>query len=499
MRHSPLCRMLSVIVSFAIVAVSLPLYAFAADIGDNTPFVAGDAGSASSNAKIIEVNESRTATEKTFRLTDGSFYTAHYDTDIHEEDENGRFTDIDNRLYRQGDSISTSNGRYSFSYKTSDDSSLFTLTGKESSVSFSLTGAAKGIKGEITNNETEFDKDADPLEVLTTLDNIRSSVVYENILPGTDVEYVLYGKNVKENVIVKERNPGSDYTYLVSLSLTGLVPSICDNGQIDLVDPNTGDTVYFLPAPSMWDSADEFSDAVSYDLSSGENGTYILTVTADAGWIEDESRVFPVVIDPPVYSNTSNVLDTYISSASPAASYSSSASLLVGTGRRAYWKLTALPSLPQSAYITNAEISLFAYEGNSSFSGYVAAYEVTSDWTASLTWNSAFGTSPAGAVAATFSDFRHVASQDYTGQPLSDDEFRWNITPIVKKWYNGSNYGVAFAAPSGAGFTGAANFYSNDFASDYVRPSLCITYSDMKGLEDYWSFASQDAGFPRTG
>ena len=177
MRHSPSCRILSVIVSFAIVAVSLPLYAFAADISDNTPFVAGDAGSASSNAKIIEVNESRTTTEKTFRLTDGSFYTAHYDTDIHEEDENGRFTDIDNRLYRQGDSISTSNGRYSFPYKTSVDSSLFTLSGKENSISFSLAGAAKGIKGEITNTETEFGKDTDPLEVLTTLDNIRSSVI----------------------------------------------------------------------------------------------------------------------------------------------------------------------------------------------------------------------------------------------------------------------------------------------------------------------------------
>ena len=203
MRHSPLCRILSVIVSFAIVAVSLPLYAFAADIGDNTPFVAGDAGSVSSNVEIIEVNESRTAAEKTFRLTDGSFYTAHYDTDIHEEDENGRFTDIDNRLYRNGSVISTSNGRYSFPYKTSDDSSLFTLTGKESSLSFSLVSAEKGIKGEIKNNKTEFDKDADPLEVLTTLDNIRASVIYENILPGTDIEYVLYGKNVKENIFTR--------------------------------------------------------------------------------------------------------------------------------------------------------------------------------------------------------------------------------------------------------------------------------------------------------
>ena len=71
MRHSPLCRILSVIVSFAIVAVSLPLYAFAADIGDNTPFVAGDAGSVSSNVEIIEVNESRTAAEKTFNTQKG--------------------------------------------------------------------------------------------------------------------------------------------------------------------------------------------------------------------------------------------------------------------------------------------------------------------------------------------------------------------------------------------------------------------------------------------
>ena len=193
-------KSLAVILSVLTVLLSLPLAVFAQDFaGESVP----ENEAVSSNAEIIEVNESRTAAEKTFRLTDGSFYTAHYDTDIHEEDENGRFTDIDNRLSKSGSAISTSNGRYSFPYKTSDDSSLFTLTGKKSCLSFSLVSAAKGIKGEIKNNKTEFDKDADPLEVLTTLDNIRASVIYENILPGTDIEYVLYGKNVKENIFTR--------------------------------------------------------------------------------------------------------------------------------------------------------------------------------------------------------------------------------------------------------------------------------------------------------
>ena len=166
-------KLTAVIMSVAVILVSLPLQAFSFDLGGGT---SSEPEVSSSNADIFEVCESRTAAEKTFRLTDGSFYTAHYDTDIHEEDENGRFTDIDNRLSKNGSVISTSNGRYSFPYKTSDDFSIFTLSGKDSSISFSLQGAAKGIKGEKANTETEFEKYADPLEVLTTHDNISASV-----------------------------------------------------------------------------------------------------------------------------------------------------------------------------------------------------------------------------------------------------------------------------------------------------------------------------------
>ena len=486
-------KSLAVLLSVLTVLLSLPLTVFSFDIGDVGTSPEHDASI--SNSDIIEVIENRTAAEKTFRLTDGSFYTAHYDTEIHAEDESGRFNDIDNRLYRNGSVISTSNGRYSFPYKTSDDSSLFTLTGKESCLSFSLVSAAKGIKGEIKNNKTEFDKDADPLEVLTTLDNIRASVRYENILPGTDIEYVLYGKNVKENIIVKERDPESDYTYTFTLSLEGLVPDFGENGRIDLVDPETGDIVYFLPAPAMWDAADEFSDAVSYNLSSGESGTYILSVTADAGWINDESRAFPVVIDPPVYSNTSNVIDLDLPTNLPNYSSPNDQGIFVSNTLRSYWKLTTLPSLPQSAYITKAEISLRCFS-NEETHGYVGVYDVLSDWTSSLTWAAVLN-GTAGVPASTFTDYRLVETIDPDGFGILYPYYSWytwNVTSIVKKWYEGENYGMMFQ-PAGGTFTGTAKFRSNNYNDQTERPSLCITYSDMKGLEDYWSFASQDAGF----
>lgn len=486
-------KLTAVIMSVAVLLVSLPLQVFSFDLGDGNNSLEPDAST--SNSDIIEVVENRTATEKTFRLADGSFYTAHYDTDIHEEDENGRFTDIDNRLYRIGSVISTSNGRYSFPYKTSDDSSIFTLSGKENRIYFSLQGAAESIKGEITNNKTEFDKDADPLEVLTTLDNIRSSVRYENILPGTDIEYVIFGKNVKEKIIVKESDPEAVYSYTFTLSLEGLVPSLCENGQIDLVDPDTGNTVYFLPAPAMWDAADEFSDSVSYNLFSGDNGEYILEITADAGWINDESRSFPVVIDPPVYSNTANVIDLDLPTNYPNYSSPNDQGIFVSNTLRAYWKMTTLPSLPQSAYITKAEISLRCFS-NEELHGYVGVYDVTNDWTSSLTWAAVLN-GTAGVPASTFTDYRLVETIDPDGFGILYPYYSWytwNVTPIVKKWYEGENYGMMFQ-PAGGTFTGTAKFRSNNYTDQTERPSLCITYSDMKGLEDYWSFSSQDAGF----
>ena len=490
--HSVSFKILSVFLSLAILAVSLPLSAFASETNESSvPSLEEEF--VSSTAEIVEVNEMRSADEKAFRLTDGNFYIAHYDTEIHEQNEDGVWQDIDNRLYINGDRIMTENGRYIFPYKTGEDTPLFSLSAEEYGIAFLLDHSSNDIQGRVTNTSTEFKDGTDRLEILTTLDNIRSSVSYENILPETNVEFVLLGKNVKENIIVKE--PNSEYSYSFILSLNHLYPEVSENGQINLLDTETGEVIYFLPAPAMWDNSGAFSDAVSYQLSADENETWSLTMTADAGWINDESRVFPVTVDPSVYSSSSNVLDTYISSADPSSSYSTDTSLYVSSTKRAYWKLTTLPSLPQSAYITKAEFKAKAYPVTDSPTEIdVAAYEVLNDWDSTLTWNqTTASTNPIGQIADTFTDYKLIKTIYSMGSFFFGGigEFTWNITPIVKKWYDGYNYGVAFAIPTGGSSTGTAQFRSNDYGTSSYRPSLCITYSDMKGIEDYWSFTSR--------
>ena len=70
----------------------------------------------------------------------------------------------------------------------------------------------------------------------------------------------------------------------------------------------------------------------------------------------------------------------------------------------------------------------------------------------------------------------------------------WDVTQIVNSWYENVNYGLVLQ-PAASGFSGCAGFFSNNYGTGSVKPSLCITYTDVRGVEDCRSYTSQDAGF----
>ena len=95
----------------------------------------------------------------------------------------------------------------------------------------------------------------------------------------------------------------------------------------------------------MFDADGAYSDGVSYTLENSGNGTCSLTITADEAWINDSERVFPVTVDPPIYSTstTDNVIDTYIDSDNVSYTYYSYLFLAAGHGSNgqdfiSYWK-----------------------------------------------------------------------------------------------------------------------------------------------------------------
>lgn len=449
--------------------------------------------------EVFEVIDRREETVKHFRTEDGSFTAVQYNVPVHEKDENGEWQDIDNTLSESGSEYATSNARVKFAKKTTGNETLFTLHDGNRKITMSLSGARKKVEGQVTNTQTDFPEDATQLQKMMTLDKLSSKILYPDILDGVDLEYVVNSCNIKENIIVKER--ADSYSYTFEIQLNNLEAVLCEDGSVAISDPDTDEVVYTIPKGYMFDANGEHSDAVEYTLTNSGNGKYALTVTADADWINDGGRAFPVTIDPPINGTTETagiIVDTYIDSDNPSALYSTFYYLASGTGSVgqefiSYWKINSLPTIPANAFVVSAEFSLYCqdyrvHSGNDT-SVRIGVYQVTTDWNTAITWKKHTSNNAGAFDSTTLIDYADVNAQ-------SESHYvSWDITRLLKKWNEGTiNYGIALARLKQG--SNDALFASSETTND---PRLMIHYRDMKGVESYWSGSSHSAGLAGSG
>ena len=291
-------------------------------------------------AGIYEVLELREESLKTFRQSDGSYVAAYYPTPVHRLDEDGNWVDIDNTLASSGAEYSTNDARVKFSKKITGNGNIFTLHENNTKITLSLSGAIKKTKGEIKAAEPG-EEETDELSKLMSLENLNSAIIYENILDGVDIEYIVSGNDIKENIIAKERK--DEYVYTFTLKLNNLTASLTPSGAVEIVNDG-GELAYEIPAPIIYDANGVYAeDGVgAYTLLDNGNGSYTLTVTANAEWMNAEERAFPVTVDPTVSTPNSNITDLFIMESAADSTFSTSSSLLVGGGCVTYWKMNSM-------------------------------------------------------------------------------------------------------------------------------------------------------------
>ena len=302
-----------------------------------------------------------------------------------------------------------------------------------------------------------------------------TTVRYADVFSSVDVEYLLSGNDIKENIIVNDAQ--NEYTYSFALAVVNLTPELKPTGEIVLSDSSTGTEEYWIPAPYMYDANGEVSYDVSYELS-GAKGAYILRVVAEKKWINSDDRAFPVVIDPTIKKTI--LYDTYISSAAPTTNYGTSSELWISSGKISFLK-QEMPTLPDGCEFHAAKLYVYYYYYDKVTDGSLTAgaYQVLHSWsesgTSGLTWNMA---SPS---TNTYISSTRLSAGPFSGSrgayANSPKTVSFDVTSAAEAWYEGTspNYGIALKYEGG---TNSSVILKSCEAGSLYRAYYIITYTE---------------------
>ncbi len=305
----------------------------------------------------------------------------------------------------------------------------------------------------------------DTMEEAINIEN-KSSIAYSNVNSNTDIEYIMQGNDLKENIIVKSK--GERYEYGFQLALVGLDATLDESGAIYLSDKESDEIKYIIPAPYMYDAEGEYSEAVSYSLFNVEGDKYLLVVTADEEWVNDTERTFPVTIDPSVVSSGWHY-DTYISSGSPTTNFGSYRNMRVWSSHTALINML-LPSIHSDSEggVFKRAYLCFSYYGSTFYgSTTINAYPIKTSWLEnSVTFN----------TAPTIDRNTLIASADLTTLSGMNEDFSsfasLNISSYAKPYYNEGdvmNHGIALDYHSGAGNIFIKSYECSASSAPYIR------------------------------
>ncbi len=435
-----------------------------------------------------EVKEKRTEYSKTFKISDSEYRTEVYQKPIHYLNADNELVDLDNSLVK-----STEKG---FAFENRANSFKVRFSGSTGVNSGKANGDYSETKRNSAENSAENSGDRklgqiqqqDHAIAWRLLDSkdidgkvVQNTITYRNITDHTDLRYIMDGATLKEEIILNEPEAPSEFRF--ALDLKHLEYTMLDNGSIDFTDPRTGDVIWNMPKPYMYDAKGERSQAVTAKIGReyGLFGGLFLTITADTEWLSARNRAFPVVIDPTLQPGERFGRDTFISSRYPDTAYNDSEYLYVGDtsayGDTASFFFFQDIVREANATVTEATFSIYAAGGSPDS---VDLYRVVPDWLWDyeiMTWDYWQAISGRGDTLGELADSISGPSSGWWNFDVKDLVQRWMEDPVKK------NVGFGLFPGSGSGYT---EFISSNYGADddprsdtynTRHPKLTYTYT----------------------
>ena len=453
---------------------------------------------------LSELIDKRDETTKYFEMSDGTIKACIYPQNVHYL-ENGKYEEIDNTLVEtvENDKTYYKNKKNGFSVKMpeafADD--YIEFSDENGYVKFKLLGATNK-KLEKIEKETKSEK-KDP----TIAQNVNDRAVFKEIKGDIDIEYDLAGNKLKETIVLHKKTKNA---FVFDIQTSADKASLNSDNSISFYDLD-GVEIYTIDAPYMTDADGEYSNHIETELLRCESG-FQLTYTPDYEWLSAKERVYPVRIDPTlfqaIYKQT--VTDTYVSNVQTSSNPDirgywdvlniGRRTTSVGNGnqltKRGFIRFEIPSEIGKNDCIVEAKLDLIHYTVSAAVSVngiQIDVHELTSGFTEGGTY---WGNQPNYDPIIT--DYVLVNTGNYfSGTSLSYDSY--NLTRLVNKWHNGAaNYGIMLKLhDESTSVTSSKQVYYFAKQSTYygsVSKFVEITYRNATGLEDYWSYTTQDFG-----
>ncbi len=473
---------------------------------------------------VDEIVERRTEFSKEFLLSSGLHMAVVYPEAVHFETENG-WEDIDNTLIAKDDGTLTNTaGVWDVSFpQTLDKNESVTIDKDGYTLSFSMAGelsstgamrltatmddTVQPLTLEEANPSAVQQKEADVSSLKeaaeypeTVPEKLQSGVTYNEVYEDTHITYDLDSNKVKESVIL-EAYKDTLQGYRYNLDVGEMIPVLGSDGQITLYDKAKENIVMVMPAPFLQDAAGEYNCDIQVQLE-GSGSEYTMTYLLPTRWLAEETRAWPVVLDPVVTPEltTTNIRDITVfeneSYWSPSTDKLTNSWGMLQVGyystegkTRTYLKYNNLPELTSSDVVVYASVHMYNADVENTGQLQTNVHKVNGTWTSeSITWANKPG------YDSNIEDYALVEAEGFYG---------WTITDIVRDWYATGNTGMLFKAPDSveaAAVTKYKQFISSDY-TDYlpVKPTLQIVFRNNNGLEGYWDYTASSAGRAGTG
>lgn len=449
---------------------------------------------------ISEITEKREKDKKVFLMSDGTYKASVYEQPVHyKKDE--KWIEYDNTLsevdseenHGDKDLVNKASDVKIYLSKKTNGKKFVRVEKDGHKISWNYVDANK-VTAEITEQEVDNDE--------TTLENVSSQAVYKEVYKKTDFIYILDSQTIKENIVLNDAS--APHEFEIEYKANGLNPVLMDNRTIDLCN-DKGEKIYTISAPYMIDSVGNISNEISFDIIKSNQNKFTVKLYLDSEWLLDEDRIYPVIADPVIQSSQNWDDETlchsaYIASATPNAKYGRGGadyegSLYVGytSGRgktRGLIKNPTLPTLGIADKVVHAEMAIYVRACYPELK--IDLHRVTSDWNQnSVCWNSNVQ------YDSSIVDYQFVQYME-SNTANADRWQRFEITDLVRGWYSGEipNYGIMLRSDAETNSTQArAWFFSSGYTTlSNPRPVLLVTYRNMSGYEDYWTYTDIATG-----